>query len=48
MNKNFGLFLAMVAFIMAFGVVVMMHVPRKGVAQYNIESSSEAVAVLTA
>ena len=31
MNKSFGLFLALVAFIAVFAVVVMVQVPRKGV-----------------
>jgi len=30
--KSFGMFMVLVAFIAVFAIVVMVHVPRKGVA----------------
>ncbi len=30
--KSFGMFIVLVAFIAVFAVVVMVHVPRKGIA----------------
>ena len=40
MNKNFAFFLALVAFIAVFAVVVMVKVPRKGVVGVeNIDTS---------